>query len=339
MTGMIKFIVDFIIFFMLGPGILILLIYRLILKGALRRFFLYERKDSFFHRLDPRAKIFWTFMVAFLASILEPRSPVGLAFMLILLAWIVLMWYESKPTRDKALTALILLIPIPINSVFYQSIVYGKLLAHQGTATTVVYTLHPWFHWIFGYNKITVEGALYGLYQSLRVLIGSASGLLLAVATPPNALLLGLTSFIRYKDKRFGLPYILSFATVIAIRLIPTIFEDASTIITAQRARGLVLSYKGSRFDVIGAVKHVARVIKYLTLVFVPLVITSLRRGLNLAIAADLRAFRAKPNRTYLIERKFKRSDWIFTIITLAFLLTGIILAYLGLTAPPGGVI
>jgi len=55
-----------------------------------------------------------------------------------------------------------------------------------------------------------------------------------------------------------------------------------------------------------------------------------------MAIAADLRAFRAKPYRTYLIERKMSKLDLIYTAIVLIIFIWGWIYAYLGGAATPG---
>ena len=257
-----------------------------------------------------------------------------------LFIWVLVMWITAKPSREKLLTAIILMLPVPVNATFYQGIRYGyDWWTHQFIfQVTPVYVMHESLDWILGGHVLTLEGMYYGAFQSLRVLIAMGSGLLLAVSTAPNALLLGLTNFIKVKDKRIGVPYVLSFAIVIGIRLIPTMLEDANTVINAAKVRGLTISTFRGR-NPVKAFKAFLRATRYLLYMLVPLVVSSLRRGSNMAIAADLRAFRAKPNRTYLIERKMTKKDIIFTIITLAVLILGWIYAYLGAIATPGLVI
>jgi len=234
-----KLIFDYVVFFLLGPGVLILLVYKLIIRGSLRRFFLYEEKDSFVHRLDPRAKILWGMTVTMLGALLE-----DFYVLLFLFFWVVLMWVAAKPSREKLLTAVILLLPIPINATFYQGLRYGYDWWNRVHIfpVTPVYEMHPSLDYIMGGHILTVEGMYYGAFQSLRVLIAAGSGLLLAVTTAPNALLLGLTNFIKIGKYRIGFPYVLSFAIVIGVRLIPTMLEDANIVINAARVRGLTIS-------------------------------------------------------------------------------------------------
>ncbi len=330
-----KFLFDFTIFFILGPGVLIYMVYKLVIKGSLKRFFLYEKRDSFFHRLDPRAKILWAMTLTTLAAILEDFIVLVLLFI-----WSVIMWISAKPPREKLETAFILMLPVPINAIFYQGIRYGYDFWSQTFIfpVTPVYEMHPALDYILGGHILTVQGMYYGAFQSLRVLIAISTGLLLAVSTAPNALLLGLTNFIKIKEKRIGLPYILSFAVVIGIRLIPTMFEDANIVINAAKVRGLTLQIAKTR-NPIKLFKAFARATRYFLYMVVPLIISSLRKGSNMAIAADLRAFRAKPNRTYLIERKFTRVDWLFASVTLTVWILGWVYAYLGAAATPGFII
>ncbi|RLE91441.1 MAG: hypothetical protein DRJ55_05650 [Thermoprotei archaeon] len=328
-----KFLFDFTLFFLLGPGVLIYMMYRLILRGQLRRFFIYEKKDSFFHRLDPRAKLIWATTVAVLGALLEDPISLGLIFL-----WIIIMWISAKPPREKLITAFVLLLPVPVNAVFFQGIRFGYDWWSRSFIypVTPVYVMHPALDYILGGHVLTVEGMIYGATQSLRVIIAMGSALLLAVSTAPNALLLGLTNFIKVGKSRIGLPYIISFAVVIGIRLIPTMFEDANIVINAARVRGLTLQVTRSR-NPVKVLKSLAKAMRVFLYMAVPLIISSLRRGSNMSIAADLRAFRAKPYRTYLIERKMSRTDLTFTAFCLAVLLLGLYYAFvLGGVALPG---
>ncbi len=333
--SLLKFVFDFIVFFVLGPGVVLLFIYRLLIRGGLRRFFLYEKKDSFFHRLDPRVKIFWAMTVTVLGAILD-----DLYVMLALFLWVVVMWLTAKPTRDKLITTIILLLPIPINAIFYQGIRYGYDWWERKFIFTVtpVYEMHPFMDYILGGHVLTLEGMYYGAFQSLRVLIAAGSGLLLAVSTAPNALLLGLTNFVKVGKYRIGVPYVLSFSIVIGIRLIPTMLEDANIVINAARVRGLTIATFRGR-NPAKALKAFVRTARYFMYMVVPLIVSSLRKGSNMAIAADLRAFRAKPNRTYLIERKMSLRDWVFFIVSMAVFIAGWWYAYLGAAATPGIII
>ncbi|RLI12227.1 hypothetical protein DRO33_02910 [Candidatus Bathyarchaeota archaeon] len=336
LLDVLKFLFDFTLFFLLGPGVLIYMMYRLILRGQLRRFFIYEKKDSFFHRLDPRAKLVWAMTVAVLGALLEDIVSLTLIF-----AWIVIMWLTAKPPREKLITAFVLILPVPVNAIFFQGIRYCYDWWSQSfiCPVTSVYEMHPALDYILGGHVLTVQGMLYGATQSLRVIIAMSSALLLAVSTAPNALLLGLTNFIKIGKERIGLPYVISFAVVIGIRLIPTMFEDANIVINAARVRGLTMQVTRSR-NPIKVARSLVKAARYFIYMTVPLIISSLRRGSNMAIAADLRAFRAKPYRTYLIERRMNRADIAFTLLSLGVLAAGLYYAFvLGAIALPGLVI
>ena len=94
-------------------------------------------------------------------------------------------------------------------------------------------------------------------------------------------------------------PYVVSFTFTTAVRLVPTMALDAQTVVDAQRSRGLELD-KGNIMK---------RIRNYIP-ILIPLIISAIRRSVELAEALESRAFGANENRTSITTLKLHRSDY-----------------------------
>jgi len=107
-------------------------------------------------------------------------------------------------------------------------------------------------------------------------------------------------------------PYEFSFAFTTAVRFVPVLAEEAQTIMDAQKARGLELE-KGN---------FMKRIRNYVP-VLIPLIVSAIRRSLELAEAMESRAWGATKKRTNLYELKLHRGDYtLFGIIILILAVT-----------------
>jgi energy-coupling factor transport system permease protein len=102
------------------------------------------------------------------------------------------------------------------------------------------------------------------------------------------------------------IPYEFSFAFTTAVRFVPVLAEEAQTIMDAQKARGLELE-KGN---------FLKRIRNYVP-VLIPLIVSAIRRSLELAEAMESRAWGATKKRTNLYELKLQRGDYILLAIIL----------------------
>jgi len=93
-------------------------------------------------------------------------------------------------------------------------------------------------------------------------------------------------------------PYSISFTFTTAVRLVPTMAIDAQTVVDAQRSRGLELD-KGNLMK---------RIKNYIP-ILIPLIISAIRRSVELAEALESRAFGATENRTSITTLRMKASD------------------------------
>jgi energy-coupling factor transport system permease protein len=100
-------------------------------------------------------------------------------------------------------------------------------------------------------------------------------------------------------------PYSIAFTFTTAVRLVPTMAVDAQTVVDAQRSRGLELD-KGN---------FMKRVRNYVP-ILIPLIISAIRRSVELAEALESRAFGAAEKRTNIATLKMRSSDYIVIIAT-----------------------
>jgi energy-coupling factor transport system permease protein len=100
-------------------------------------------------------------------------------------------------------------------------------------------------------------------------------------------------------------PYELVFAFTTAVRFVPVIAEEAQTIMDAQKARGLELE-RGN---------FLRRIRNYIP-ILIPLIVSAIRRSLELAEAMESRAWGATKNRTNLYVLSLRKGDLILLVAT-----------------------
>ena len=108
-------------------------------------------------------------------------------------------------------------------------------------------------------------------------------------------------------------PYEFSFAFTTAVRFVPVLAEEAQTIMDAQKARGLELE-KGN---------FMKRIRNYIP-VLIPLIVSAIRRSLELAEAMESRAWGATKKRTNLYGLTLHRGDFVLLSITVAILVVAV---------------
>lgn len=102
-------------------------------------------------------------------------------------------------------------------------------------------------------------------------------------------------------------PYSISFTFTTAVRLVPTMAVDAQTVVDAQRSRGLELD-KGN---------FMKRIRNYIP-ILIPLIISAIRRSVELAEALESRAFGATEKRTSIVTLRMRFADYVVILATVA---------------------
>jgi len=163
----------------------------------------------------------------------------------------------------------------------------------------IIFSTNFVFSYIYNgyrFTSLLLEGAI-ALTFRFVVLVESFSVFFLT--TSPDHLGLAL--------EQSHVPYEFCFAFTTAVRFVPVLAEEAQMIMDAQKARGLELE-KGN---------FMKRIRNYIP-VLIPLIVSAIRRSLELAEAMESRAWGAIKKRTNLYELKMRRGDYILLILTIA---------------------
>lgn len=232
---------------------------------------------------------------------LDPR--VKFLFVLALFVAAV-MFFELLP--------LIVLFFIPVPFVLMAGVQRQWLRSLRGALFLAVFLFA--FNLIFGY--FSPNTLPYGMspleYSSamlLRFLVLVESFSVFFLTTSPDHLSLAL--------EQTHVPYEFTFAFTTAVRFVPVLAEEAQTIMDAQKARGLELE-RGN---------FMKRVRNYIP-ILIPLIVSAIRRSLELAEAMESRAWGAAQKRTNLYVLKMKRGDLLLIVISVVLLAAAVYVRY-----------
>jgi energy-coupling factor transport system permease protein len=247
----------------------------------------YVPGDTFFHRLDPRAKIIFMLLMTGVVFLIQQIWLAAAVWLSLLVLWrvarlpVTMLWQMSR-----ALAGITLFLFV-VQALFYPG------------QTSLVHPIIPvQVPLVGGVGRITLEGILFAVLIALRLFSMVLILPLVSLTTPVHVLTLGLV--------RLGLPYRLAYSITTAINLIPVLQSEASVIMDAQRLRAQQVFEKGRFLDKLRA---------YPTLV-TPLVIGAMRRAQLIAVAMDSRAFGASRSRTYIQDIRMQLPDWLFVSAT-----------------------
>ena len=215
--------------------------------------------------------------------------------------------YFGFMLTSVVLIAIIMLAKLPMASVLKS--VKGVLFIVLFTAILNLFLIKDGevlVHWqIFTITKTGVHTTI-KMVLRLVLLISGAS--LLSLTTTPVELADGVESLMSplklVKVPVRDIAMIMS----IALRFIPTLFEETNKIISAQKARG-------ASFDTGGLFSRA----KALLPVLIPLFVNSFRRADELAFAMDARCYNATEKRTKMKQAKLGVGDLIATVFMCAF--------------------
>jgi energy-coupling factor transport system permease protein len=175
----------------------------------------------------------------------------------------------------------------------------------------------PYLGYVQNPVGLTWEGFIYGLQITFRSVAAIAAGLLLVFTTQPSDILTSL--------EKSELPVELGFALLLAVSSVPKVLEASMTTLNALKARGVDFRPRGRNpFAVASALGNALR---YVLLALVTIVVLTLKDAVQIAIAAEIRGFRASRRRTYYREMRMGRADYIGIALLLALLAAGIYLS------------
>lgn len=257
------------------------------------QFELYTRGTSFLYRLDPRAKIIGV-LVIFAISVIF-TNPLYLApFFLFILA-IDFFGGVSLSRVALLLKSVTLLVVL--------SVVMWPLLYHPGRE---IYR--------FGSIYITDIGVAYGIGMAFRFLNMVMAPITLVLTTSQSDFVQGL--------RGIGLPEKGAFALATTFRFVPTVVGVGTSIIEAQRSRGLDVN-QGS----------ILKRLRNYAALLAPLMITSIRLAQQLALAVEAKAISSPVKRTTLRPLRFTSRDRLVLVAYGVVLVGVVVMRVLGLGA------
>ncbi|MFO7171972.1 MAG: energy-coupling factor transporter transmembrane component T [Bacillota bacterium] len=241
---------------------------------------------SFLHQVDPRTKILATLVYSvFIFLVKEPEGFYLVAgFALLAMA----------ASRIPPLTLIRGLRPILIFLVI--TLAFNAFMTPGETL------------WGWGPFRVTREGLAFGGLMALRLVLLVLVTSLLTLTTTPIALTDGLERLLR-PFQRLGLPAAeLALMMTIALRFVPTLFDEAQRILRAQQARGARLRVRGPLAQM-----------QALLPILVPLFVAAFRRADELAVAMEARGYRGGRGRTRMRELRYTWRDGVTALAVAAF--------------------
>lgn len=255
----------------------------------------YIPTGSVVHKLDPRTKL-----VSILAMMIIVLYSGNLHFYLLFSGFLVILMLIAK---------------LPILFVLRNLRPFVWLILITG-----------FFHILFTPGKpvwsmpgfgliVTQLGISNAILFTSRLTILIIVATLLTLTTSPMELADGLEKMLKPLE-RFGFPaHELAMVTVIALRFIPTLMEEADRLKKAQLARGA--NFEGN------FIKKVRSVLPLL----IPLFLSAFRRADQLALAMEARCYQGAQGRTSFQRLAFVKRDYVAISVVLGISVIGLLLS------------
>lgn len=225
--------------------------------------------NSLIHKISPLPKMLWAGGILIISF--ATRNPAilgGLTILGFLLVTVAGIW---KPF----LRVMAFLFPILLTLITLQSV--APAFPRPWTAIVAV-----------GPFTIYQEGIFSGVTMVLRATCMTTFALLAIMTSHPSDLFVSL--------QRIGMPYILNFILTMTLQLIPILQNEFSTVLSAQKSRGL----KGTGFSA-------------LLPSMVPVFVGAIERVQQLSISLESRAFGSKGTKTSY--RNVHNTVWDYVIL------------------------
>lgn len=239
-------------------------------------YYLHRPGESFTHRWHPVTKLFFLVFVFGVAVTFSHPTYVGALFLAVLLLG--LHCGAGRNFRKLLFLAVaIALFSLILWPIFKpdrpsQAHLWGRVLFKLGVA------------------DFRTKEFLYGLAMALRIASMLFAGLVYLTVAKPEEFSHALEA-LRFSPR-------LAFAFSLAFRLVPLFLSSAATVVLAQKGRGLELERGGP----------LERLRKHVPL-FVPVLVSAVRRGDQMAAALEARGFGRPGRRTLYPALPFKKSD------------------------------
>ena len=247
----------------------------------------YVPGNSVVHKMDPRSKILSMFL--YVLIIFMAHDLVGYGILFLYAAFAV---YLTKINISYFLSGLKPMVGLIVFTSIFQILFAngGHVLAH---------------FWIF---SITTESLQNALYMVLRLILIIIMSTVLTLTTAPLTLADGIETGLSPLKKLHVPVHELGLMLSISLRFIPTLLDDTTSIMNAQKSRGM--DFGEGNF---------IQKIKSVIPILVPLFVSSLKRADDLAIAMESRGYNGGENRSKYRILKWRIRDSLL-LLSLALL-------------------
>jgi energy-coupling factor transport system permease protein len=258
----------------------------------------YYPANSPIHKMDARVKLLLTLL--FVVGIFFIKSYFGFMLTAVLLLTIILIARLPMISVLKSVRGVLLV-------VLFTAVINLFLGGENGTEVL----------WQWKFLTITEQSVDTTIKLVLRLVLLISGATLLSLTTTPVELADGVESLLS-PLKLIRVPVRdIAMIMSIALRFIPTLFEETNKIVSAQKSRG-------ASFDTGGPFSR----IKALLPVLIPLFVNSFRRADELAFAMDSRCYNASEKRVKMRRHKLGIGDAIGALLMLGYFVTIILDTY-----------
>ena len=245
--------------------------------------------NSPIHRMDARVKLLLTLL--FVVGIFFIKSYFGFILTAELLLTIILVAKLPMMSVLKSVRGVLLIL-------VFTALINLFLGGENGSEVL----------WKWNMLTITESSVHTTIKLVLRLFLLISGTTILSLTTTPVALADGVESLLSpLKVIRVPVRDIAMIMSI-ALRFIPTLFEETNKIISAQKSRG-------ASFDTGGPIAR----IKALLPVLIPLFVSSFRRADELAFAMDSRCYNASEKRIKMRQYKLGVADGISSVVMIGY--------------------
>lgn len=258
----------------------------------------YEEKDTWIHRLSGVTKLIFFLLWCF-TSMLTYDTRI-----LVIMVVFSLLIFKISQTRWKQVGAVFKLV-----MVFLTLNVLAIFIFSPDHGTEIYGTRTVLFH-IAGAYDVTKEQLFYELNVIIKYFTVIPAVFMFLVTTNPSEFAASLN--------KVGVSYNIGYALAIAIRYIPDVQGEFTKIKHAQEARGIEMSGKAS---LVSRIKNTSAIL-------FPLIFSSMDRIDVVSNAMELRGYGKHKKRTWYMERKLERNDYLTIAFTVAFTVAALAITF-----------
>lgn len=258
----------------------------------------YEEKDTWIHQLSGVSKLIFFLLWCFTSMITYDTRI--LAFM-VLFSLIIFKISKTKWKQVGAVFKMIMLfLTLNVIAIFVFSPDQGTHI--YGTRTVL-------FH-LAGRYDVTKEQLFYEFNVIIKYFTVIPAVFMFLVTTNPSEFAASMN--------KVGISYNVGYAISIALRYIPDVQGEFTKIKHAQEARGIEMSGKASLFS---RIKNTSSII-------FPLIFSSMDRIDVVSNAMELRGYGKHKKRTWYMEKKLQRNDYLTIAFTIVFMIAALTITF-----------